>query len=86
MVFLGVTAGFVLQNTKELKQNRGLELKYMEGFKDDVVQNMGSLTEMVENDSAWILTNSYDMFHQKLIDPQQSKSIITKTFLMDITP
>lgn len=59
VVFLGVTAGFILQNKKESSLNRSLEDKYLANFIADVEENISSLHKAILNDSLWISSNSY---------------------------
>ena len=59
VVFLGITAGFVLQNDKEQSQNKEFEQKYIEGFRDNVSENIESLLEGIQHDSLWIAESTY---------------------------
>lgn len=59
VVFLGVSAGFLLQNNKEIKQNKEFERKYLNGFYNDVNENISELERLIEADSIWIENNSY---------------------------
>lgn len=54
VVFLGVTAGFLLNSWRLDKQNELLEKKYMDGFLQDVNTNIKELETAVESDSLWL--------------------------------
>lgn len=57
VVFLGITAGFLLQNRKEGAANRALELKYMAGFQADIEVCITDLEAAIANDSIWLEKN-----------------------------
>lgn len=59
VVFLGITAGFVLQNDKEQSQNKEFEQKYIVGFRDNVAENIESLQEGIQHDSLWLAESTY---------------------------
>ena len=59
VVFLGVTAGFILQNRKETSANKELEQKYLTGFYDDVKENILELKDAILSDSLWVEQNKY---------------------------
>jgi hypothetical protein len=59
VVFLGVTGGFLLQNYKEIKTDRDLEKKYLEGIYTDTKENIVELKESIAQDSLWIEQNNY---------------------------
>jgi hypothetical protein len=59
VVFLGVTGGFLLQNYKEIKTDRDLEKKYLEGIYTDTKENINELKEAIAQDSLWIDQNNY---------------------------
>ncbi len=54
VVFLGVTAGFLLNNWQLEKQDELLEKKYMNGFLQDVNTNIAELKTAIESDSLWL--------------------------------
>ena len=54
VVFLGVTAGFLLNNWRLDQQNEQLEKKYMNGFLEDVNTNITDLETAIESDSLWL--------------------------------
>ena len=54
VVFLGVTAGFLLNNWQLEKQDERLEKKYMNGFLQDVNMNIAELKTAIESDSLWL--------------------------------
>lgn len=59
VVFLGITAGFVLQNNKEQNANKEIEQKYIEGIRYDVVENIENLQEAIQRDSLWLEQSKY---------------------------
>jgi len=59
VVFLGITAGFILQNDKEQNENKEFEQKYIVGFRDNVAENIESLQEGIKLDSLWLAKNKY---------------------------
>ena len=59
VVFLGVSAGFLLQNRKEDSGNRELEQKYIQGFVSDVNLNIEDLREAIEEDSLLLEDTKY---------------------------
>ncbi len=54
VVFLVVTAGFLLNNWQLEKQDELLEKKYMSGFLQDVNTNITELKTAIESDSLWL--------------------------------
>ncbi len=54
VVFLGVTAGFLLNNWQLQRQGSSLEKKYLGGFLQDAVQNIAELRTAVKSDSIWL--------------------------------
>ncbi len=54
VVFLGVTAGFLLNNRQLEKQDERLKIKYMNGFLQDVTTNITELKTSIESDSLWL--------------------------------
>ncbi|MBN2362656.1 hypothetical protein JXL83_00830 [candidate division WOR-3 bacterium] len=54
VVFLGVTAGFVLNNWRSDFQERQLEKKYIAGFLQDIQFNIEELETQIEKDSTWL--------------------------------
>lgn len=59
VVFLGITAGFVLQNNKEENADKELEQKYVVGIHADVLENIENLQEGIKSDSLWLAKNRY---------------------------
>jgi hypothetical protein len=59
VVFLGVTGGFLLQNYKEIRADRDLEKKYLEGIHTDTKENITELKESIAEDSLWLEQNRY---------------------------
>jgi hypothetical protein len=53
VVFLGVTAGFILNNWRGNINDRRHEIQYLESFRDDVITNLESLSESIDADSLW---------------------------------
>lgn len=54
VVFLGVTAGFLLNNWQNQKQTSSLENKYLNGFLQDANANISELNNAVKADSLWL--------------------------------
>ncbi len=54
VVFLGVTAGFLLNNWREEKQERSLERKYLNRYLEDINANIKELENAVRRDSLWL--------------------------------
>jgi hypothetical protein len=54
VVFLGVTAGFLLNNWRIDNQESKLETKYIEGFYQDVSNNIIDLESSIADDSIWL--------------------------------
>ena len=54
VVFLGVTAGFLLNNWQNQKQTSSLEKKYLNGFLQDANANISELNNAVKADSLWL--------------------------------
>lgn len=65
VVFLGVTAGFVLQNQKEQYHFKTLKQSYIQGFINDVDQNISIIENNIETDSIWLSNTKYAIFHLK---------------------
>lgn len=59
VVFLGITAGFVLQNNKEQNEDNELEQKYIEGIHVDITENIEELQESIQRDSLWLAQSTY---------------------------
>ena len=53
VVFLGVTAGFLLNSWREQKQERSLEQKYLIRFLEDINNNIADLERSIAADSLW---------------------------------
>lgn len=58
VVFLGVSAGFFMNNWRDQNRDIEQERRYIAGFKDDVEANLTELERFIETDSLWILHNS----------------------------
>lgn len=56
VVFLGVTAGFLLNNWRTEFRESKIEEKYIERFLQDVNNNITDLKEIVASDSLWFLS------------------------------
>ena len=54
MVFLGVTAGFVLNNWRIEQDERKLEQKYLDSFLQDVKADIPVLENAIQTDSLWL--------------------------------
>ncbi|MBD3223480.1 MAG: hypothetical protein GF313_02045 [Caldithrix sp.] len=55
VVFLGVTAGFLLNNWQLDKKDKLQEKKYLNGFLQDVRANIETLKQAVVSDSLWMV-------------------------------
>ncbi len=51
VVFLGVSAGFILNNLREGQKDRKLEQRYIESFIQDIDSNIVSLKEIINEDT-----------------------------------
>jgi hypothetical protein len=54
VVFLGVTAGFLLNNWQNQRQTSSLEKKYLNGFLQDANANISEIRKAVKSDSLWL--------------------------------
>ncbi len=54
VVFLGVTAGFLLNNWQNQRKDELLEKKYLNAFLRDAEKNIIELEKAIRNDSLWI--------------------------------
>lgn len=54
VVFLGVTAGFLLNNWQNQQQTSLLEKKYLSGFLQDANSNITELNKDIKADSLWL--------------------------------
>lgn len=59
VVFLGVTAGFVLQNLKESSAQKAQEVKYIEGFQADLTDNIESIDRLLKKDDEWLNSTTW---------------------------
>ena len=55
VVFLGITAGFLLNNWQIDRQEAKIEQKYLEGFSEDVKSNISELEAAIQRDTTWIV-------------------------------
>ena len=55
VVFLGITAGFLLNNWQIDRQEAKIEQKYLEGFSEDVNSNISELEAAIQRDTTWIV-------------------------------
>ena len=62
VVFLGVSAGFLLQNSKEDSSNNEQEQKYIQSFLSDIDVNINNLKESIEDDSLWLKKTEYAIY------------------------
>ncbi len=51
VVFLGITAGFILNNWRSSRVEKRLELKYLQGFKENISDDIIQLDSLVMKDS-----------------------------------
>ncbi len=68
VVFLGVTAGFLLNNWQLSRQDKQLEKEYLNGFIHDADENIDELQSMVKKDSIWM-----ESMRPKLLDIKEKK-------------
>jgi len=54
VVFLGVSAGFLLNNWRISQQEQKLEEKYISAFLQDVAYNQSQLRKVIKDDSIWL--------------------------------
>ena len=54
VVFLGVTAGFVLNNSRANKDNKEIEEKYIQSFIQNIDSNNVRLSETIAEDTIWL--------------------------------
>lgn len=54
VLFLGVTAGFLLNNWRESHLELKIERKYLQGFSSDITKNITELQEKITADSLWL--------------------------------
>ena len=59
VVFLGVTAGFVLNNFRMEQEEKKLEDKYLESFLQDVEFDIPALENAVRTDSVWLARENH---------------------------
>lgn len=62
VVFLGVTAGFLLNNWRQDNQDQKLEKKYLHGFLEDVKADIPILQEAIKADSLWLQRTKPQLF------------------------
>jgi hypothetical protein len=67
VVFLGVTAGFLLNNWRVEEQESKLEKKYVAGFLEDVNNDLSNLESTIQDDSIW-LTKATPLLHSIRMD------------------
>ena len=56
VVFLGVTAGFILNNWRMEQEEVKHEQKYINSFLQDINYDIPELEKAVESDSLWLVT------------------------------
>lgn len=59
VVFLGVTAGFLLNNWREGKVEHKLAERYIESFRTDIQQNNQIVDSTLTSDSLWVKETAY---------------------------
>ncbi len=67
VVFLGVTAGFLLNNWREESNHKKLEYLYLRSFVQNIDTNLVTLEEMLAGDTSWFDTNEKNL--RRLFDP-----------------
>ena len=78
VVFLGVTAGFLLNNWQLERQDQKLERKYLDGFLEDVKTNITELEKSVIEDSLWLdrVMPEIIRLKDKTFDPDSAASLV----------
>jgi hypothetical protein len=55
VVFLGVTAGFLLNNWRTNAVDKEVEISYIESYRNDLKNNVENIEEAIKSDSIWLL-------------------------------
>lgn len=75
VVFIGITAGFILNDHKADSYEQGLELKYLQGFQDNISSNIANLDEVIPENN-----QERDVL-KRFISSMQKESIVLDTAL-----
>ncbi|MGL1888612.1 MAG: hypothetical protein OCD76_19020 [Reichenbachiella sp.] len=89
VVFLGVTAGFILNNYKSERQAEELELKYLNSFLKDAEYNLNELQDFHKEDSTWMAWSIpfIKQFRDKSTPLDSASSLFLKIMMVNnITP
>lgn len=80
VVFLGVTAGFLLNNWQMDNKDSELEKKYIAGFYNDITSNIEELEGTVNQDSVWlkIVMPNVIAIQQNSISVDSANSVIKR--------
>lgn len=78
VVFLGVTAGFLLNSWQLEKKDEILAKKYMQGFMQDVSKNISELKSTVKDDSVWLerIIPKLESIREKTITIDSANAIV----------
>ena len=82
MVFLGVTAGFLLERWKQRRAERKEEAFYRESFRRDLARIQEQLTTHLRESDAWL--ESMDRAIQRQ-DPEETRRLLGTLNLADIS-
>lgn len=80
VVFLGMTAGFVLNNWQEKEKEEIVEQKYIKSFVKDVDDTIIQLTKLIEVDSIWFVQakSTFIAFQKKSFVADSAKGVVEK--------
>ncbi len=85
VVFLGMTAGFFLNNWREKEKEKIIEQKYLKSFVKDLDDNIDQLTKLIEADSIWISKARPDIiaFQSKSLVRDSTSSVVKKMLVFN---
>ena len=80
VVFLGMTAGFLLNNWQEKEREEIVEQKYIKSFVKDVDDTITQLTKLIEGDSIWFVQakSTFVAFQKKSLLPDSASGVVEK--------
>lgn len=78
VVFLGVTAGFLLNNWRSNAHDRSLEMNYKISFLSEINSNTETIKNSINQDSVWIAraTPILEMIQRKSLTTDSAKTVI----------
>lgn len=85
VVFLGMTAGFVLNNWQEKEKEEIIEQKYLNSFVKDVDENINGLLKFIESDSIWLAEIQPNLIaiREKTLTTDSATIVFNKILVMD---